>query len=536
MPYRHWRIPIPATNQLRIDTVVAMMYQMGWELHDPGVKGTAILTATSKPTNGQALTIESKNYSFRPSLGTTEGEVLIGATTADCMANLSNALNHTGTPGVDYTCAVADPYLSATYDATHVYLEARRVGDVGRGVSLAMNAFGSLSSASLLGGTPIVLKSNGEKGNRPYGYVAFDPEYSSDNYFHIRACLYWDLATHAGSCFTYNGLSDAYFSPSDFFTVCGSKDLVLLHALLYGISGGSTRKIFGHFPARDDTVTRTTASIASGRRVSVAVQSSMGFASGMVVTIVGLSEGRDKLIISSVPDSTHIVIENLPRNYAEGAYIGTPAMIFGLNSSPNYTYDFFEVAHPDHVGLAEGDAVAKSHLSAFGLSEIGHGDPDEFTWRYKIFPIHNGSDSSVPSLRALQNDGNFGAIEGALVGDILFINKDRSEPEAGTISFTTPTTLTDSTKNWAVNSLVGKNICIVNGPFSTVVRKIISNTATVLTVDCDWKLTQLPLPSDYPAPGWSYRIADWTWRVLDVQHITYYGHFCYREIEFTFTL
>jgi hypothetical protein len=513
-----------------------MMYQMGWELHDPGVKGTATLTVTGKPTNGETLTIEGKNYQFRPS-PSVEGEVLIGVTAADCMANLSNAINHLGNPGTDYVCAAADPYVTATYDATHVYVECRRVGDVCRGISFAKTyALASVSGSALAGGTPIVLKSNGEKGNRPYGYVAFDPEYSSDNYFFIRVCLYWDLATHVGSCFAYgsDGNNYSYFSPTEFFTVCGSKDLVLFHSVLTGISY-SGRKLFGHFPAREDWVTRTTAGITAGRRVSVAVQSAIRLASGMVVTIVGLSEGRDKLIIASVTDDTHIVIEDLPRDYTAGAYIGTPAMNFGCNFSSD-SYNWYEVANPSHVGLVAGTSLIKSTVSAFGLSELGHGDPDDFTWRYKLQPIHTGSDSSNPSLISLQTDGNFGAMEGCVAGDILFINKDRSEPEAGTISSSTPTTLTDSTKNWIVNSLAGKNIGIVNGPYSTVVRKIISNTATVITVDCDWKLVQLPLPSDYPAPGWSYRIADWTWRAMEVQNITYYGHFCYREIDFTFTL
>ena len=539
MPYKHWRIPIPVTNQLRIDTIVAMMYQMGWELHDAGAKGTSTLTITGKPTNGESVVLGSKTYQFRPA-PSVEGEVLIGATAADCMANLSNAINHLGNPGTDYVCAAADTKVSATYDATHLYVTALRVGDICRGIaSTKTYALASWNAATLTGGTPIVLKSNGEKGNRPYGYVAFDPEYSSDNFFFVKVCLYWDEVTHVGSCFAYYGGSAFYtFSPAEFFTVCGSKDLVVLHGLLAGTSS-SGRRILGHFPAREDFMTRTTASIVAGRRVSVAVQSAIGLASGMAVSIVGLSEGRDKLLISSVTDDTHIVIENLPRDYSAGAYIGTPAMIFGHNSGSN-NYDWFEVAHPDHVGLAEPASTPARVVGTFAHQELVHVDPDDFTGRYKLFPIHAGGDSSYPSTMALQADGNFGVIEGCNQGDILFINKDRSIPEAGTISSSTPTTLTDLTKNWVVNSLVGKNICIVNGPFSTVVRKIISNTATVITVDCDWKLTQLPVPSDYPAPGWSYRIADWTWRVLgepiSAQNLSHYGHFCYREMDFTFTL
>lgn len=79
------------------------------------VPGSGVGTLTSTATNavaGEVITIGNKKYTFRvaPSI---EGEVLIGANAAASFLNLKNAITHEGTPGTDYVCARAHPWIKS---------------------------------------------------------------------------------------------------------------------------------------------------------------------------------------------------------------------------------------------------------------------------------------------------------------------------------------------------------------------------------------------------------------------------------------
>ena len=84
---------------------------------DSGFTG-AVVTSTNglNTPNGKKLTMGGKTYTFNTVLSTgptVEGEVLIGGTIAATVKNLYNAINHTGTPGTDYTAAVANSVVYA---------------------------------------------------------------------------------------------------------------------------------------------------------------------------------------------------------------------------------------------------------------------------------------------------------------------------------------------------------------------------------------------------------------------------------------
>lgn len=75
--------------------------------------GTLTSDATA-PTDGDTITIGGKVYTAKTALTPTEGEVLIGVSAAVFLDNLKSAINHTGTPGTDYSCAAAHPTVFAT--------------------------------------------------------------------------------------------------------------------------------------------------------------------------------------------------------------------------------------------------------------------------------------------------------------------------------------------------------------------------------------------------------------------------------------
>jgi len=79
------------------------------------VSSTGTITSdATDPSDGDSVTIGSKIYTFKTTLTPTDGEVLIGISAATALDNLRAAINHTGTPGTDYSCAEAHPTVIAT--------------------------------------------------------------------------------------------------------------------------------------------------------------------------------------------------------------------------------------------------------------------------------------------------------------------------------------------------------------------------------------------------------------------------------------
>lgn len=99
-----------------------------WAEHDPPIvdADVALCWSPGQPTGklntngvniaaGFTVEIGSKAYQFVSVLTPVEGEVLIGADADASMNNLKNAINYTGTPGTDYSCAAAHPEVTAAF-------------------------------------------------------------------------------------------------------------------------------------------------------------------------------------------------------------------------------------------------------------------------------------------------------------------------------------------------------------------------------------------------------------------------------------
>lgn len=106
----------------------------------------ATLTVTGGGTqiaNNDTVTIDDgganeKVYTFKTTLTPTEGEVLIGVSDTAALLNLLNAINHTGTPGTDYSCAAAHPTVEGTSsDATTLIVSAITPGAAGDSITTA---------------------------------------------------------------------------------------------------------------------------------------------------------------------------------------------------------------------------------------------------------------------------------------------------------------------------------------------------------------------------------------------------------------
>ncbi len=108
------------------------------------ISATATLTSSNvQVTAADTVTIGGKVYTFRAALTPLEGEVLIGADADATLLNLIRAINHSGTPGTDYSCAAANAYVTAATAVTaHAFVVSSIVvaGLTGNEIAISKSA------------------------------------------------------------------------------------------------------------------------------------------------------------------------------------------------------------------------------------------------------------------------------------------------------------------------------------------------------------------------------------------------------------
>lgn len=100
---------------------------------------TATLTSTGTvPTASDTITIDGVVYTFVASLTGAANQILIGASAAATMQNVYDAINHSGTPGTQYTSITeAHPSVRASaVTSTTVVITARNPGIGGNSITV----------------------------------------------------------------------------------------------------------------------------------------------------------------------------------------------------------------------------------------------------------------------------------------------------------------------------------------------------------------------------------------------------------------
>jgi len=116
-------------------------------------KATGTLTSSGvNVSNGDFITIDAKTYRFRVA-PTVEGDIDIGVSATTSLDNLKAAINHTGTPGVQYICADAHPTVEATTKTdTVLTLQSILGGVAGNIIPLSTTAVTLTASGATLSG------------------------------------------------------------------------------------------------------------------------------------------------------------------------------------------------------------------------------------------------------------------------------------------------------------------------------------------------------------------------------------------------
>jgi hypothetical protein len=348
-----------------------------------------------------------------------------------------------------------------------------------------------------------VWKSNGENSDRIYEYIKID--YSTANTIACISYGYWNATTHTGSCAS--ALSAGYSvttSESGFYLwIYGNKNLVYICTK---VSSTYYKALFGHLPTIywNTPISDLTQAASSGTNVTIHVTSTSGFVAGNYYQIFGATgEGRDKVQVSSITNSTDMVIASLPRNYGVGSLIGSCPSAFGVS---NVTA-FYNTCAWLAVGTAAVSSASCARTTPVSLS-------------YETPDVRSNMDMLQPMIYQQTYSGNYGLI-GYCDSYLLTAYNSAYNPEdtfavgkqdTGTAESGGNSTLTDTDKSWSTNAWTNKVIVITFGTGIGQIRKIASNTATEITITGTWTTN--------PSSDSQYIICDEAYRVFDITSST----------------
>lgn len=522
MSYKGYKLPYISPTDT-VSDIEKILIEIGWELHDLGDTGKSVLTFTARPTNNQTFTINSRTYIWKTTLSGTTDEVLIGVDVAETADNAKLAINgDVNTYGVKHYCATENVDVIATTNTdTSQTIETKSTYSLFNVVVAENSTATTFLPSTTDGTTGKVYKSRGEDNKRPYMYLNID--YTSTSLI-IKPFGYWDETTHVGSLMGHTAVNcDRLQFANKLWSMFGSKDWIVFNTDSLTSSYQCVKLVARPTHFIDDDIMTTTTDVSTGFSVSASVNDSTGFHKGMYCTIWGVNgEGRDKIIIEDVIDGTSIIITQLLRNYSSGAYIGIPAMCYGATNVGSTQYQLNDVGYFNLVGTNIGTSSEYSAVQSIFYSNINAQSPDTFTSKYVLTPILIVSGVNL-SLIGYIADGNIGGVKGVSINNIIGINDNGSLIETGSVTSNTNTTLSDDTKSWVINSLSNRYVVLSDGTGSSQIRKIISNTATEITVQAEWTTN--------PDVTTAYKICDKAFRVVDGQLLIQTTNCCCLETD-----
>ena len=355
--------------------------------------------------------------------------------------------------------------------------------------------------------TSKVYRTNGESGNRPYGYVNL---LISTTYIQALPYVYWNNTTHVGIggvtrvSTSYYGLEvvtniDYFLSiDKDLYTHCNTS---AINRQSIGWFGYITN-LFEY-----DVRTKITQAATAGNNVQIQVESTEGFRTDLTYAVVGsTTEGRYwNLVITSIDGPTSMTLFNLPINIGINSWIGTNPIVFGTNMNGVQGSTQFYLTCPRNVNGTATVPGNKYLLLDPSLTESAS-DPSFNNWllRPYVFYEYFG-----------ENDqgyiGHFGDRLGysfsvCKIFDIFVKHSSKGVINGCVTSLNSLLSFTDNTKTWATNEFVDKIVYIASGVGEGQTRVIQSNTSTNINVYKNWDRC--------PTIGSVYYIVDKTYRMF----------------------
>lgn len=329
---------------------------------------------------------------------------------------------------------------------------------------------------------------------------------STANEINVDMYYYWNNSTHTGLGNATGTDGDITTSESGFtLWVYGNKSffsaITKISTIYYAFGVGFPR------PSELKPRATLTSNASSGSSVVLSIDDVTGFEKYPYTQIIGANqEGRDELEIEDVGVGT-ITVASLPRNYDAGAVIGMAPSPFVVSRDLTSGFSL------NQIGVA-GTANTSVLMYVSQLGFVAYGDPDSRRCAYRITPFEFFEDTlSNDCPTALNIENLLGYLDPELDGignvtsnigstlDTVSIMEYVSSNSTGSNG---SNTLNDTGESWTTNEWVGKVVIITSGIGAGQIRKILSNTATQLTVNKNWDTT--PTTSDYVIcdEGWRY--------------------------------
>jgi hypothetical protein len=311
------------------------------------------------------------------------------------------------------------------------------------------------------------------------------------------------------------GLMSAYYSPVIAYGITanpcysyiyGNKDLVVL-CTAYNSSYYHSE--FGFLTPVWTQRTVLTSPATAGSGVNLEVASSADVHVGQWLQMWGATEeGRDKVIVSAVPDITHITVTTLPRNYSSGSWIGViPVRALVLPSQPGAVVSGYHYMSLDRVGT-EQDAYPYGQYIAVSQLQLG-GGPDYRLQKNLLRPVFFTIDTVYQTITGvggyLPTDIILQQFKVCTSLDLFLVYEGYVYPVSGTATGGGATTLTDAGKTMTPNAWADYILVITAGIGVGQTRCIISNTDTEFTVNA-WETE--------PDSTSTYAVVDEAWRTL----------------------
>jgi len=355
-----------------------------------------------------------------------------------------------------------------------------------------------------------ILRSNGESGTKNWLYVKIN--WGGTNTV-VDAYCYWNATTHTTTAPVFN--MHGGLVPNKTLWMWGNKDFV---AIVQETTGAVTNAAYiGHvvtIPAWSVNTT-TTGAISAGSSVAISVSSISGFVSGCRYQIFDPTTGyRQTFVCTGVGASTITADTISTVGYASGSVVGThPFPVMGGYSvlvpahSVNHHRTTYNAAP---IAASFVDVDTSITYKALSLPYIGSVVKRNF---YSPVCIEVGATNSYHYLGTM-DDGNGYIYYCPAINNATYINDSvagvnfdavymGSLDSGTTTGSNTVATLNDTGKTWTVNEQVGRVLVCTSGTEIGQIRKIVSNTATTLSVSPDF--TTIPVSGTYVIAERGYR-------------------------------
>jgi hypothetical protein len=128
--------------------------QVAWSISSE-VAASDVLTATAAPADGDTIVVGGKTYTWHTVLTNVDGNVLIGGSEANALANMGNAINLGNGAGTNYALAMtANPEVTSTaHTGTTLTVTAINGGSAGNSIAATKTGSSvSWATADLSGG------------------------------------------------------------------------------------------------------------------------------------------------------------------------------------------------------------------------------------------------------------------------------------------------------------------------------------------------------------------------------------------------